>query len=161
MESRSRKLGPPGAGGKDKLMSISHFESRTGKLNCNAEKVFNFVTDIRNFERFIPDGRIKDWQADKDSCSFSVSMLGTVRLRLTQKNKFTHVVFAGDALKENDFELSLFITDNLNNESTAKIDLQADLNPMLKMMAAKPIEQFLGMLINEMEKFKGWEDTKE
>jgi hypothetical protein len=161
MESRSRKLGPPGAGGKDKLMSISHFESRTGKLNCSAEKVFNFVTDIRNFERFIPDGRIKDWQADKDSCSFNVSMLGTVSLRLTQKNKFTNVVYAGDALKKNDFELSLFITDDQNSHSTAKVDLQADLNPMLKMMAAKPIEQFLGILINEMEKFKGWEDVKE
>jgi hypothetical protein len=31
----------------------------------------------------------------------------------------------------------------------------------MKMMAAKPISQFLEMLINEMEKFRDWKNTKE
>jgi len=38
------------------MTDLSYFESRTGKLSCNAEEVFAFVTDIRNFERFIPGG---------------------------------------------------------------------------------------------------------
>ena len=60
------------------MNNLSYFESRSGNLTCNAEEVFTFVTDIRNFERFIPEGVINNWNAEKESCSFSVSMLGTV-----------------------------------------------------------------------------------
>jgi hypothetical protein len=40
-----------------------------------------------------------------------------------------------------------------------KVTLGADLNPMMKMMAVKPIRQFLEMLIDEMEKFTDWRNT--
>jgi hypothetical protein len=140
---------------------LSNFESRSGQLTCRAEKVFNFVTDLRNFERFVPHGTINDWQAQKESCSFSVSMIGTVSLRLSEKITFSKVVYNGDALKENDFSLVLDIKDNGKEPAGVKVRLSADLNPMLKMMAAKPIGQFLEMLINEMENFKDWKDTRE
>ena len=143
------------------MSNLSYFESRTGKLTCNAEEVFDFVTDIRNFEQFIPKGNINNWKADKESCSFSVSMLGTVSVRLAEKEKCNKVVFMGDALKKNDFSLTLDISDNLNKTADVKVKLSADLNPMMKMMATKPIGQFLEMLINEMENFRGWKGTKE
>jgi carbon monoxide dehydrogenase subunit G len=143
------------------MSNLSYFESRTGKLTCSAEEIFDFVTNIRNFEQFIPKGNINNWKADKESCSFSVSMLGTVSVRLAEKEKCNKVVFMGDALKKNDFSLTLDISDNLNKTADVKVKLSADLNPMMKMMATKPIGQFLEMLINEMENFRGWTGTKE
>lgn len=140
---------------------LSYFESRTGKLSCSAEDVFGFVTDIRNFERFIPRGTITNWQAKRESCSFIVSTLGTVSFRLDEKEMNKKVVYNGDALKKNDFSLVLHISGNDNNTAEAKFSLSADLNPMLKLMAVKPIGQFLEMLIVEMENFKSWKDTKE
>jgi hypothetical protein len=139
--------------------NMSYFESRSGKLTCNAEEAFTFVTDIRNFERFIPNGTINNWHAERDSCSFDVSMVGTVSFRLAEKDKFTRVVFNGDALKKNDFSLVLHISENGNNPADVKVSLSADLNPMMKMVAAKPIGQFLEILINEMESFSGWKAT--
>jgi carbon monoxide dehydrogenase subunit G len=139
---------------------ISHFESRTGNLTCTSKEVFDFVTDIRNFERFMPHGTINNWQAERESCSFNVSMIGTVRFRLTEKEMYNKIVFTGDALRKNDFSLVLHISDNGKNPSAVKVSLNADLNPMLKMMAPKPINQFLEMLINEMESFRSWKDSK-
>jgi hypothetical protein len=143
------------------MSNLSYFESRTGKLTCSAEEVFDFVTDIRNFEQFIPKGNINNWNAEKESCSFSVSMLGMVSVRLIEKEKYSKVVFMGDALKKNDFSLTLDISGNLNKTTDVKVKLSADLNPMMKMMATKSIGQFLEMLINEMENFRGWKGTKE
>lgn len=143
------------------MSDLSYFESRSGTLTCNAEEVFSFVTDIRNFERFIPKGAINNWDAEKESCSFSVSMLGIVTVRLAEKEKNTKVVYTGDALKKEDFSLVLFISDKVNNSAEVKVSLSADLNPMMKMMANKPINQFLEMLIKEMENFRSWKDTKE
>ena len=141
--------------------NLSYFKSRSGKVSCNAEELFSFVTDVRNFGRFAPKGTINDWKAEKESCSFSVSMIGTVIVRLAEKEKYSKVVFKGDALKKNDFSLSLNITDNSDKPADVIIRLSADLNPIMKMMAAKPIEQFLGMIINEMEAFREWNSTIE
>jgi hypothetical protein len=143
------------------MSDLSNFESRSGILTCNAEEAFSFVTDIRNFERFIPKGVINNWNAEKESCSFGVSVLGTVSVRLAEREKYTKVVYTGDALKKNDFSLILFISDKVKNQAEVKINLSADLNPIMKMMAAKPISQFLEMLIKEMENFRNWKDTKE
>jgi ribosome-associated toxin RatA of RatAB toxin-antitoxin module len=142
------------------MSNLSDFESRTGKLTCSAEEVFDFVTDIRNFEQFVPKGNIDNWNAEKESCSFSVSMLGTVSVKLAEKEKYNKVVYKGDALKKNDFSLTLDISVNLNKTADVKVKLSADLNPIMKMMATKPIGQFLEMLINEMENFRGWKGIK-
>jgi hypothetical protein len=138
----------------------SIFESRYGKVSVSDREVFVFVTDIRNFEQFIPKNSIKGWKAEKDSCSFSVPMLGTVSVRLLEMSEFSKVVFQGDALKKEDFVLTLNIYENINESAGFNVILTADLNPMMKMVAVKPIEQFLEMLVNEMEKFTGWKEVK-
>lgn len=142
------------------MSELSYFESRSGQLSCNAEEVFNFVTDLRNFERFAPDGTINNWKAEREFCSFNVSMVGSVTVRLAEKEEYNKVVYSGDALKKNDFLLTLHISENEKNPVDVKIQLSADLNPIMKMMAAKPIAQFLDMLINEMESFREWDRTK-
>jgi hypothetical protein len=143
---------------RDRMSDLSHYESRTGSLSCTSGEVFNFVTDIRNFEQFIPANTINDWKSDKDACSFNVSMIGTVSLRITKSEPDKMVIFNGDALKKNDFSLILNISNNLANKAEVKVLLDAELNPMLKMVANKPIIQFLETLIREMETFKGWKN---
>jgi carbon monoxide dehydrogenase subunit G len=138
--------------------NLSHYESRTGTLSCTSMEVFDFVTDIRNFEQFIPQNSISNWQSARDTCSFTVSMVGTVSVRLVKKDPHNKVIFSGDALKKNDFSLVLNISDGLNNSAEVSVLLEADLNPILKMMAHKPIIQFLEILIREMETFKGWKN---
>ena len=143
------------------MAQTSVFESRTANLSCSSKDVYTFVTDIRNFERFIPEGKIDNWHAEKESCSFSVPMLGTVSVKLVEKEMYNKVGFTGDALKKNDISLVLNISESVKNSAMVKVILQADINPMLKMMAAKPIAQFLEKLIDEMEKFRGWNDIRE
>lgn len=143
------------------MSNVSYFESRSGNLSCTPRELFVFVTDIRNFQQFIPDGVINNWNAEKETCSFNVSMVGTINLLLIEKEEFTKVVYAGDALKKNDFSLILNIRNNDKDLASVIVSLSADLNPMLKMMASKPIVQFLERLIVEMEGFRGWKETKE
>jgi hypothetical protein len=143
------------------MSELSYFESSHGNVTCSAEEFFAFVTDIRNFEQFIPANTISNFKADKEQCSFSVSMLGTVSVRLEEKEPYAKVVFSGDALKKNDFLLTVKIADGNNGLPDVQVILSADLNPMMKMVAVKPIRQFLEMLVHEMENFRGWKETKE
>lgn len=143
------------------MSDISEFESRTGKLNCTPSEIFDFVTDIRNFRQFVPEGTIDDLQIEKDSCSFKISPLGKVSFSLYDKKPYNKVVFKGNVLQSNDFSLVLDIKENSTGMAEVNLNLAAHLNPLLKMMAAKPIGNFLEKMIDEMEKYRGWEDAKQ
>jgi hypothetical protein len=134
----------------------SKFESRTGKLTCTTAELFNFITDIRNFEQFIPDGSIRNWQATSDECSFQVPAIGTASARISERTPFALVIYTGDALQKNDFKLEVHISENNRIFSDVRLTLIAELNPVLRMMAAAPIERLLETLVSEMEKFEKW-----
>jgi len=143
------------------MSNISYFESRKAKIVSNAEDIFTFVTDLRNFRQFAPEGTITNWMAEKEICSFSVAMLGTVGFKIKEKAPYSSVIYEGDALKKNDFTIQLNISELGLDQSEVKISLNADLNPMMKMMATNPINQFLEMLVKEMESFREWRQVKE
>ncbi|HOU02231.1 MAG TPA: hypothetical protein PK719_08455 [Bacteroidales bacterium] len=140
-------------------MSISTYESRQGKVDFGAADIYNFVTDIRNFERFIPPDTFTDIKIDRDTCSFRVGMLGEVTIRLKEKFYPDKVIFSGYARQVNDFSLILNIISQEADKSEVKVDLSADMNPFLKMVADEPVRYFLAKLIEEMENFKGWKET--
>lgn len=139
-------------------MSISNYESRQSKVDCSAEDIYFFVTDIRNFERFIPPDTFTNINIDRDVCSFRADMLGEVIIRLTGKFFPNKVVFSGSARQINDFSLILNILSRGVDKAEVKVDLSADMNPFLKMVADEPIRYFLTKLIEEIESFKGWKD---
>jgi len=130
---------------------MSSFESRKGEMSCSPEELFYFFTDMRNFKRFIPEGTVSGWEASIDNCSFSVPKVGQVNVRLDTKTPFSLVSFRGDALKNNDFELILHIEKKEENITGIRINLNADLNPIMKLVASKPIEQFMKMIVDRME----------
>lgn len=143
------------------MADLSRFESRTGKLTCTPSEVFDFVTDIRNFKQFVPDNAsIRDINIDSKSCSFNISPIGNVNFYLSEKEPHNKVVYSGSALQSNDFSLILNIKDTTSGRAEVQIELAAKLNPLLKVMVAKPVEGFLEKLIDEMEKFRGWKGTK-
>ncbi|MCX6302132.1 MAG: hypothetical protein NTW82_08095 [Bacteroidia bacterium] len=143
------------------MTEISTFRSRTGKLNCSGKEFYDFVTDIRNFERFISPDILSNLKAEKDSLSFQVNMLGAVNIRITKKTMYNRVVFKGENQQVRDFSLIADILDQGKENTEVNVTLEAEFNPMLKMVAAGPVKKFLETLIDEMEKYKGWKDTKE
>ena len=139
------------------MAEISRFESRSASLSCTREKFYGFITDIRNFGRFIPPEVIKNWQADETSCKFVVSGLGDMKLNISEKEPHSLVKFGGNALMTIDFILSVLISEESSERGKVTLAMEAQLNPIFKMMASGPIEKFLETLVNEMEKFENWE----
>jgi carbon monoxide dehydrogenase subunit G len=143
------------------MSDISKFESRTGKLTCTPSEIFDFVTDIRNFSQFIPEGAsVKKLNIDRDSCNFFISPLGNVSINLIEKDPHIKVIYNGNVLQSNEFSLILDINKNTAGRAEVRLRLEAHLNPLLKMMAAKPIEDLLAKMVDEMEKFSGWRTAK-
>lgn len=141
--------------------SLTHLESRAAKVSYSPEEVYNFISDISNFRRFIPSGSFSDIDFKHDSCSFNVNNIGTVTVQLKEKILHKKVVFAGNALLQNDFTITLFLEETSGKQSEIKVAFEAEMNPFLKMAAAEPLNNFLETLVNEIEKFEGWNDISQ
>jgi len=142
------------------MSELTHYESRPGKAKCSPAEVFDFITDLRNFGRFVQGDTISDWHAEKESCGFRVSMLGTVSVRLIEKERSKRVIYQGDALSTNDFTIDVIISDDTQESADVRLLLSASINPVMKMMAEKPVRQFLEKLMHEIESFSGWHDIR-
>ena len=140
-------------------MSVSNYESRQGSLKCGANKAYAVITDFRNFGKLAENNSIADWQADKESCSFNVAMLGAVNVKLTEKEEASKVVYTGAAAGNIDFTVTVQLSGNDSESSKISVNLSAYLNPMMKMIADKPIKMFLDLLITEVENFENWDNV--
>jgi carbon monoxide dehydrogenase subunit G len=142
------------------MASESEFISPTGTIAAECTKVYSFVSDLRNFTRFIPEETVTNWVADEDSCSFEVSPVGKASVSITERVPSTKVKFEGIALQNIGFRIWVQLIDAEPKVTRFRIVLKADLNTFYKMMATKPVNNFLGKLVKEIEKFDGWDDFK-
>jgi hypothetical protein len=85
--------------------------------------------------------------------------MGNVDLKLLQKETNKRVVYSGTVFQSNDFDLVIDIKENIQHRAQVELNLEARLNPMLKMVASGPIGNFLEKVIDEMERFRGWNQS--
>lgn len=135
---------------------MTTFESRTGSVNESAEKIYAFITDMRNFKRFLPEGKVENWVAGRENCSFEVPPVGKVSLRIISSEEFSVVKYGGDGLNNTEFFLWVQVKELKPGDSRVKITIKAELNPVLKMMASGPLNDFLEKLVKGMETFDDW-----
>ncbi|HOO98567.1 MAG TPA: hypothetical protein PLV06_11380 [Bacteroidales bacterium] len=143
------------------MSEITTFESRKGALSCTPQELYHFLNDIRNFERFVPADRFSDIRMEKESCSFSVPMLGKVSIMIADRKEYSEVVYRGSAMAVDDFALAVSFDDTDTGSSEVRLTVNARINPLLRMAAAEPVKNMLETIVGEMEKFTGWTDIKE
>lgn len=129
------------------------FESRIGKVASAQKEIYDFLADFRHFEKLIPKGEVTQWSADEDSCRFQVAGVGEVGLKTIEKRPYDLLKIAGDSMANIDFTLWIQIKEAAPGDSRVKLTLKAGLNPMIRMVATKPLKQFLEILISHIEKF--------
>jgi carbon monoxide dehydrogenase subunit G len=130
----------------------STFESKIGKVQVSSERIYSFISDFNNLKNYVPADKISNWQSNSDSCHFTVSGMGDVGLKFVEKTPFSLVKIAGDGMANHQFNLWIQIKEVAENDSRIKVTLRSDINPMMKLMVAKPIQKFLDMLIDAVEK---------
>jgi carbon monoxide dehydrogenase subunit G len=128
------------------------FESRVGKVATSEEKAYTFLSNFNNFKQFIPADKLENYQSGEDHCRFTVQGVGEVGLRIIEKVPYKTIKVSGDGMANQQFYLWIQLKQLQETDTRVKLTLKADLNPMLKMMASKPIQLFLDKLIDAIER---------
>ncbi len=132
---------------------MTKFESRIGKLNTSAEKAFEFLSDFRNFNQFIPEDKVKEWEASAEQCSFTVDGIGKAGLKIIEKVPYKLVKITGNSTADLEFFFWIQIKEIAEKDTRIKLTVKADLNPVMKMIAAKPLKSFVNLMVDKVEKY--------
>lgn len=133
---------------------MTKFESDIKKSNFSSEKIYNFLSDFNHFGHLIPKDKISNWESFGDSCRFTIDPVGEVGLRIVEKEANSTIKFTGEGKTPFNFFLWIQLKELASDDTRIKLTIKADMNPMIKMMASKPINKFLEVLSDAIANYK-------
>ncbi len=128
------------------------FESHIGTIHSNDSNIYNFLSNFNNFKNFIPADKIEKFESSEDHCRFSLPNIGELGLRIIDKEPFKTIKVTGDGMANQKFTLWIQLKQVAENDTKIKLTMKSDLNPMIKMIVSKPLQDFLNKLVDAMEK---------
>jgi len=126
------------------------FQSPELTISQSPQAIFSFLGDFRNFEKLLPE-QVINWQATEVQCSFKIQGMAEFAMHMGEKRSYSFVKYESESPSSISFFIEFTIQEESNDASKVKVDLHADLNPMLKMMASRPLKNFVNLLADKLK----------
>ena len=126
------------------------FKSPEVIVNRSAKDFFIKIGDLNNLKEIIPSS-IKDFESTETTCSFKMKGMPALNLELFEKTPFSKISLKAKG-SQVPFSLDCIISDK-GDQCQARLEINAELNMMMKMMLEKPLTQFLDVLARKIEQF--------
>ncbi len=128
-----------------------NLESPKVTVDHSAEYLFNALTDVKNFEKLMPENIAKFEVLGEDIFNFGLKGMPEIKLKLKDKTPHSKVILAA-ASDKLPFTLEANIESISENQSAVKLDFSGEFNPMMAMMIKGPITKFIETLAQNMGK---------
>jgi carbon monoxide dehydrogenase subunit G len=129
-------------------------ESKIGKIKSSEEAAYNFLSSFDNFKRFIPEDKVKNWEATEDSCHFTIDGIGETGMRIIEREPFKLIKIAGEEKGKIDFNFWIQLKQVAENDTRIKMTIQARIGPLYQVVVKKPLQTFLDTLVEHVEKLE-------
>ncbi|MBJ7881292.1 SRPBCC family protein [Gelidibacter salicanalis] len=117
----------------------------------NPQEVFDFLSDVKNFEQLMPENISKFEVLGEDKFLFALK--GMPEIVLKKKDAVApHKIVLGAAGGKLDFSLTGDIRETGDDQSEVKLTFEGDFNAMMGMMIKGPISKFIETLVGNMPK---------
>lgn len=134
---------------------MATFESTIREINYPQQNVYNLLSDLSNIEKIkdrLPEDKVKDLIFDENSISIS-SPMGAVKLNIIEREEPKCIKFETE---KSPLPFNLWIQILPMNESSCKMKLtiKAELNPFIKGMVSKPLQDGLEKVADLLQMIK-------
>lgn len=131
---------------------MATYESPVKTIAASQEAVYNKFANLSNLEAIkdrIPQDKIKDFEFDNDSVCFSVSPIGTLGMRIIEREPFKTIKFESEK-SPIQFNLWIQLISVGPYETKVKLTLKAELSMFIKPMVSKPLQDALNKMADMM-----------
>jgi carbon monoxide dehydrogenase subunit G len=119
-------------------------------IEKSAEATFNFLSDVQNFKKLMPENISKFEVLGDDKFLFALKGMPEIILKKNEATPYSKIVL-GAAGGKLDFSLIANITEIEGAQSTVQLTFEGDFNPMMAMMIKGPIGKFIETLVTNMK----------
>ncbi len=120
-------------------------ESPKINVSKSPQEVFDFLSDVKNFESLMPENISKFEVLDNDKFLFALKGMPEIILKKKEAVAPNKIVL-GAAGGKLDFSLTGNITEVNESSSEVQLEFSGDFNPMMAMMIKGPITKFIETL---------------
>ena len=128
-----------------------NLESPRVTVGKSAQELFDLLSDVRNFEKLMPENIAKFEVLGDDSFVFGLSGMPEIKLKMKEKVSPTKLVL-GAASDKLPFTLEADINPLSENSSNVQLLFEGEFNAMMAMMIKGPIGKFIETLAVNMPK---------
>lgn len=124
---------------------MTKFESSVKTIPASQEAVYEKLSDLNNLEKFkdsMPEDKVKNLSFDSDSMSIDVAPVGQITLKIVEKDPCKCIKFA-TTTSPLPFNLWIQLVPVTENECKMKLTIGLELNPFMKGMVQKPLQEGL------------------
>lgn len=112
----------------------------TTDINQPVAKVYAFLADMNNHQQLMPEN-IYNWSSTTDEASFTIQNMAKLAIKISNRVENQELTAIPTEKPPFDLELKWTVADNGNGGTTATLIISADLNMMMKMLAAGPLQK--------------------
>jgi carbon monoxide dehydrogenase subunit G len=124
-------------------------ESPKTTIDKSAQETFDFLSDVKNFEKLMPENISKFEVLEDDKFLFALK--GMPEIVLKKKEVLPpHKIVLGAAGGKLDFSLTANIEEVDTAKSTVELTFEGEFNAMMAMMIKGPINKFIETLVSNM-----------
>lgn len=128
-----------------------HIEAQNQYIPKGDKEVFEFLTDLKNFEQLMPENIDKFEVISEDRFLFALKGMPEIVLQRKHQTPNSQVVL-GAASEKLPFTLTADIVSAGDNKSEVSLSFEGEFNAMMAMMIKKPITNFMGTLSDNLSK---------
>jgi hypothetical protein len=122
-----------------------HVETSPQQLAKSDKEVFEFLTEVSNFKKLMPDSIDKFEVLDKDKFLFALKGMPEIILKKKEAHPNRQVVL-GAASDKLPFTLTADIRPLAEGSSEVALSFEGEFNAMMAMMVKAPITNFMNTL---------------
>jgi len=127
---------------------MKKIQGKSIEVNSTSAAVYNYLSDFNNFEHLMPE-QISDWESTEEQCSFSITGMGKVGLKISEKQINKRITYVPEGSIPFHFNLQANIIETSPEKCTIDYLINADLNPMLSMMASGPLKNLVDIMADK------------
>ncbi|HEY5687797.1 MAG TPA: SRPBCC family protein [Yeosuana sp.] len=128
-----------------------NLESSKINVDKSPQEVFDFLSDIKNFESLMPENTSQFEVLSEDTFLFALKGMPEITLKKKELSSPNKIVL-GAAGGKLDFSLTGNIVEVNENSSEVQLEFSGDFNPMMAMMIKGPISKFIETLATSIPK---------
>ena len=135
---------------------MTKFESAVKVIPASQNAVYEKLSDLNNLDKVkdrLPQDKVKNLSFDKDNLSIEVPPVGKIVLQIVEKEPCKCIKFATTS-SPLPFNLWIQIVPVTETECKMKLTIGMELNPFMKTMVQKPLQEGLEKMAETLSLIK-------